>query len=95
MTSTKERVTPILCDLIALPTVNPMGRPYRGPAIERSVVEYLEELFSPYAVAMRRMACSEIHESQRLARSHGTFSSRAVGIWRRAASIDLVAGRRR
>ena len=63
MTSIKERATTILCDLIALPTVNPMGRPYRGPAIERPVVEYLEELFSPYAVAMQRMACSDIHES--------------------------------
>jgi acetylornithine deacetylase len=53
-----------VCDLVALPTVNPMGRPYAGALpVERPVVEYLERLFAPFGVRMERQACSPIHES--------------------------------
>src|SRR5262245_56128034 len=54
----------LVSDLIALPTVNPMGRPYSGALpVERPVVAYLEGLFAPYGVAMQRQTCSPIHES--------------------------------
>ena len=54
----------ILSDLIALPTVNPMGRPYNGDSpVERPVIEYLERLFSPFGLEMKRDRCSPIHES--------------------------------
>jgi acetylornithine deacetylase len=54
----------ILGDLIALPTVNPMGRPYNGDApVERPVIEYLERLFSPFGLKIERDRCSPIHES--------------------------------
>lgn len=59
-----ERVASLLSDLIALQTVNPMGRPYEGAVpVERPVVEYLERLFAPFGVEMRRACCSPIHES--------------------------------
>lgn len=54
----------VLSDLIALQTVNPMGRQYDGVApIERPVLEYLERLFAPYGVRLERQTCSPIHES--------------------------------
>lgn len=54
----------LLADLIALPTVNPMGRPYDGiRPVERPIVEYLEEFFAPFNVHTKRQACSPIHES--------------------------------
>jgi acetylornithine deacetylase len=54
----------ILSDLIALPTVNPMGRPYHGDSpIERPVIEYLEQLFAPFGLEIHRDRCSAIHES--------------------------------
>ena len=56
--------TRLVCDLVALPTVNPMGRPYSGALpVERPIVEYLERLFAPYGVKMQRQKCSPIHES--------------------------------
>ncbi len=57
-------VAKLLCDLIALQTVNPMGRPYRGDfPVERPVIEYLERLFSPFGLRVERQRCSPIHES--------------------------------
>ena len=54
----------VLCDLIALRTVNPMGRPYDGDLpIERPVIEYLEQLFAPYGVELCRRLCSPLHEN--------------------------------
>ncbi len=54
----------LLADLVAIKSVNPMGREYHGTLpVERSVVEYLERLFAPYDVALERQACSRIHES--------------------------------
>ncbi|MDZ4820615.1 MAG: ArgE/DapE family deacylase [Planctomycetota bacterium] len=59
-----DRVIQLLSDLIALRTVNPMGRPYSGTSpVERPVIEYLERLFAPYSVAMVRQTSSPIHES--------------------------------
>ena len=59
-----EEATRLVSDLIALPTVNPMGRPYPGALpVERPVVEYLERLFAPWGVKMERQSCSPIHES--------------------------------
>ena len=39
----------LVSDLINLPTVNPMGRPYSGALpVERPVVEYLERLLKRF-----------------------------------------------
>jgi len=58
------RCSTVLSDLIALPTVNPMGRPYHGDSpVERPVIEYLERLFSPFGLETLRDQCSPIHES--------------------------------
>jgi len=54
----------ILSDLIAIPTVNPMGRPYHGDQpVERDALNYIQKLFRPYAIDVRRSQCSPIHES--------------------------------
>lgn len=59
-----DRAAQILSDLIALKTVNPMGRPYDGAApVERPVHEYLERLFAPFGVRLERQTCCPIHES--------------------------------
>jgi acetylornithine deacetylase len=59
-----EEATRLVCDLVALPTVNPMGCPYSGALpVERPVVEYLQRLFAPFGVQMERQTCSPIHES--------------------------------
>ncbi len=59
-----ERARAILADLIALPTVNPMDRPHKdADPVERKAIEYIEELFRPHGVEMRRQAASPIHES--------------------------------
>lgn len=59
-----ETAERLLADLVALNSVNPMGREYHGTdPVERSVVEYLECLFAPFDVEIERQACSRIHES--------------------------------
>jgi acetylornithine deacetylase len=59
-----DRAASFLCDLIALPTVNPMGRPYNGAMpIERPVIEYLERLFAPFNLELQRDRISPTHES--------------------------------
>lgn len=61
---TVDRAEQLLCDLIALRTVNPMGRPHtEGLPVERPVVEYLERLFALYGIQHRRLPCSSSHES--------------------------------
>lgn len=53
----------LLCELIALPSVNPMGRPYAGrEPVERQVIERISDLFRPYGVEQVRMQCSPLHE---------------------------------
>lgn len=60
----EDAIANLLCDLIALPTVNPMGRPCGHSApVERPVIEYLEQLFARYNVPLERQPCSPIHES--------------------------------
>ena len=52
---TADRDEKLLNNLIALQTLNLMGRPYTGSLpIERPVMESLERLFAPNAGAMRR-----------------------------------------
>lgn len=59
-----DRAASLLCDLIALPTVNPMGRPYDGALpVERPIIEYLERLFAPFGLEMHRDRCGPAHES--------------------------------
>lgn len=59
-----ERAVRLLSDLVALRTVNPMGRPYASAQpVERPVVDYLADLFRPYPVEMRRLDASPIHQS--------------------------------
>lgn len=54
----------LLTDLIAIPTVNPMGRPRETDIpVERPAIEYLERWLAPYGVVMERQRCSPIHES--------------------------------
>jgi acetylornithine deacetylase len=61
---TKENAARILSDLIALPSVNPMGRPFTGTErVERRVADYIENLFAPYGVPMERDPYSEMHEN--------------------------------
>jgi acetylornithine deacetylase/succinyl-diaminopimelate desuccinylase-like protein len=49
--------TRLLQDLVALPSVNPMGRPLEGPEIyEHQVTAYLEAFFSSLAVRQQRQA---------------------------------------
>lgn len=62
--STINRAEELLCDLIAMRTVNPMGRPCTGTfPIERPIIEYLERLLAPYDVELHRLPCSPLHES--------------------------------
>lgn len=59
-----NRAEKLLCDLIAIRTVNPMGGPSTQSApIERPVIEYLEQIFEPYDVELRRLPCGPLHES--------------------------------
>lgn len=61
---TRERAEQILAELVAIPSVNPMDRPYTGTVpVERAVIEYLEALLTPYGVAMTRQAVSATHEN--------------------------------
>src|SRR5437773_2564827 len=62
--STQEKAARLLADLVAIPSVNPMGRPYnQAHPVERPVVEYLERFFSRYGVDMQRQAYSPTHEN--------------------------------
>jgi len=61
---TLDNARQMICELIALPTVNPMGREWSGATpIERPVTEYLERLFAPYGVRIERQAVSAMHEN--------------------------------
>src|ERR1700732_2226347 len=49
--------TRLLRDLVALPSINPMGRPLQGPEIhEHQVTAYLEEFFRSLGVACPRQS---------------------------------------
>lgn len=61
---TIENARQMICDLIALPTVNPMGGAWSGSApVERPVTEYLEARFARYGVSMERQAVNAAHEN--------------------------------
>ena len=60
----RDKAKQVLSDMIAIPSVNPMGRPCTSSEpVERKVLEYIETLFEPYGVEMRRQRCSLLHES--------------------------------
>jgi acetylornithine deacetylase/succinyl-diaminopimelate desuccinylase-like protein len=59
-----ERAARLLSDLVAVRTVNPMGRPYASAEpVERQAVEYIADLFRPYQVEIERLDPSPIHQS--------------------------------
>jgi acetylornithine deacetylase len=77
-TITHERAARILADLVAIPSVNPIGRLHSGEApVEREVSRYLEELFAPYGVEIVRDAFSPVHENL-LVRIPGRSSAPAL-----------------
>ena len=61
---TVEHAYRLLESLVAIPSVNPMGRPHTGPVpIEKDVNDYIRDLLSPYGLQMERRACSARHEN--------------------------------
>lgn len=59
-----ENARKILMDLVAIPSINPMGRPYTGSEpVEHKAVEYLEGLFRTYGAATSRQSCGNHHEN--------------------------------
>jgi len=59
-----DRAARLLADLVAIPSVNPMGRPWEaGEPVERGVSRYLEQLLAPYRVAVTRQVVSPVHEN--------------------------------
>lgn len=59
-----DRAARLLADLVALPTINPMGRPYADPQpVERPAVDYIVDLLRCYPVQTHRLAPSPVHES--------------------------------
>jgi acetylornithine deacetylase len=60
----KENAADLLTDLIAIPSVNPMGRPYeRAETVEGRVADYIQNRFAPYGVRMERDRYSATHEN--------------------------------
>ena len=56
--------TRLVRDLVALPSVNPMGRPLTGPDIyEHRVTAYLEEFFRSLGVPYERQAVAPLREN--------------------------------
>lgn len=59
-----DRAARLLSDLVALPTVNPMGRPYASKEpVERPAVDYIADLFARYPVGVTRLDPSPMHQS--------------------------------
>lgn len=70
--------TRLLRDLVALPSVNPMGRAVHGPDFfEHRVTDYLAEFFRSLGVPFERQAVAPLRENI-IARSSATLDSRAV-----------------
>jgi acetylornithine deacetylase ArgE len=62
--SEHTETTRLLCDLVALPSVNPMGRPLQGPELyEHRVTAYLEDLFRNLGVAYERQPVAPLREN--------------------------------
>ncbi len=61
---TRERAGAMLSDLIARPSVNPMGRLHSSATpVERGVVEYVEGLFAGRDARVTRLPVSDVHEN--------------------------------
>lgn len=59
-----KRAPRILSDLIAMPTVNPMGAGYTGSeSVERKALDYIARLFEPYRVEICYQRCGPAHEN--------------------------------
>ena len=56
--------TQLLRDLVALPSVNPMGRPLHGPELfEHRVTDYLEKFFASLGVRFERQPVAPLREN--------------------------------
>src|SRR5262249_57132057 len=56
--------TRLLCDLVALPSVNPMGRPLQGPEFyEHRVTAYLEDFFQSLGVPYERQPVAPLRDN--------------------------------
>src|SRR5438270_9426186 len=56
--------TRLLRDLVALPSVNPMGRPLQGPELyEHRVTAYLEEFFRGLGVPYERQPVAPLRDN--------------------------------
>src|SRR5690606_29849189 len=54
-----DHVTRLLADLVAIPSVNPMGRPVSGPGfLEAGMSDYLERWFRELGVPFERQTVS-------------------------------------
>jgi len=63
VTSTESAIA-LLCDLVAIPSINPMGGAYDAPdPVERRVIEYVEDFFRPYSLKTQRQSCGLFHEN--------------------------------
>jgi acetylornithine deacetylase len=61
---TTDETTRLLRDLVALPSVNPMGRPLTGPDLfEYRVTDYLEAFFRDLGVACERQTVAPLREN--------------------------------
>lgn len=59
-----ERAAGLLSNLVALRTVNPMGRPYTAAEpVERPAVDFIADLFGRYPVRIERLDPSPMHQS--------------------------------
>jgi hypothetical protein len=57
-----QRAVQLLSDLVSIETVNPMGSRCCGNVpIERPAIEYLEAIFAPNDVTLKRQACGDFH----------------------------------
>jgi len=59
-----RETTRLLRDLVATPSINPMGRPLQGPHIyEHQVTAYLEAFFRSLPVRHRRQHVAELRDN--------------------------------
>jgi acetylornithine deacetylase len=58
----KQNAARLLADLIAIPSVNPMGSPFtQAEPVEERVAEYIAQLFAPYDARVERDTFSPAH----------------------------------
>jgi acetylornithine deacetylase/succinyl-diaminopimelate desuccinylase family protein len=74
-----DDVTRLLSDLVAIPSVNPMGRPLSGPGFhEKGMSDYLERWFAGLGVACERRTIAPGRDNV-LAHHEAPGAGRAVG----------------